>query len=809
MKIIHDSLTIETSYNVSGIDAVCLEERINAHGRLEVTFLCGTEAAQAIAERSSAADTIKVYDDETCIFSGMLAQIKLCSDRSGARLYTVWKDFTAKMDTQKKKLAVTGMDMTYADIAEKITAGYGRAYCDMVSGSSVIPGFLLQYGETDWEFLVRLAGRNGTALVADSSKDYPYFSFGLPDSQPAEITDADGVKRTTVNFEEYAQREAVFPLTAFVQDCTHMRVRSDRWYPLGQAVTCGLMDGVIEHISIRTNGSLVERYYDIVPVYGVMSHSGINVRYSGLHLPATVTEVKDTVIRADFQIGQYAKGEERYFSYAVESSAWYCMPEVGTSIHIYLPENDETAAYAVHSMRNTAAGAKHAHATADPSVKSYTHPDGSAVQLDGDSLLLTADGTGTTQASLGKDGTLELKAKKITIYSAKSIHVGKPSGTGGGAAPAENVEIGSGTDISLIKPDSTYTYLGEAAFLKGGFVTNTAKIHDSAAIPAEILSRNDGIDIAAINNAAKEYEEQKVKEAKQKVGMGLFCMVAGAVAIAVVGVCTCGAGLVVAGAVAGTISYYCGAGLVEEGMQDYQKAVSSGDFSKSHNFVRDDILGGNQQLYDILTYGSVLICGIVIGVATGGGGLEALKQVLMRAGTEMALDAGMNLIGDYIDDGCINNGWESYFKSACMTGACSGMSQGIMNKFKGLEKAGKLSCKTLGRLRLAADVSLDALVSFATTGEVNLAKLLLQNYIANKLTMADPVDAATGSLYIPAVDMRLPGTDGDFTVSRRYESVNPREGMLGQGWTCSMESFLQYGGDSCSVLCADGHVEGF
>ncbi len=199
----------------------------------------------------------------------------------------------------------------------------------------------------------------------------------------------------------------------------------------------------------------------------------------------------------------------------------------------------------------------------------------------------------------------------------------------------------------------------------------------------------------------------------------------------------------------------------------------------------------------------------MIGVATGGGGMAALKQVLARAGTEMALDFGMNLIGDYIDDGCINNGWESYFKSACMTGACSGMSQGIMNKFKGLEAAGKLSCKALGNLRLVADVSLDALVSFATTGEVNLAKLLLQNYLANKLTMADPVDAATGSLYIPAVDMRLPGLDGDFTVSRRYESVNPRAGLLGQGWTCSAESFLQYKGDACSVLCADGHVEGF
>ncbi len=612
MRIIHDSLEIETGYNVLGVEEVCLEQELNAHGKLSVTFLCSPEAAQEITARSSAADVIKVYDGGVIIFSGMLARIALQSDRSETVLHTVWKDFTAKMDGSRKNLAFTGETMTYADIAEKITAEYGRAYCNVMDADTVISGLLLQYGETDWEFLVRLAGRNGTVLVADGSKDYPYFHFGLTGGKPVEIADADSVTRTAVSFEEYARREAVFPLTAFMQDCTRLRVRSEEWHPLGQSVVCGLMDGVVERVQIKTNGSLVERYYDIVPPFGVKAHSGINPHYSGLHLSATVTEVKDTVIRADFAIGQYAQGEERYFPYAVESSAWYCMPEVGTSVHIYLPENDETSAYAVHSMRNTAGGAKHAQATADPSVKSYTHPDGSAMQLDGDCLLLTADGTGTTQASLGKDGVLELKAKKITVYSAKNIHIGKPLRGSDGTAPAENVAIASGTDISLIKPDSTYTYLGEAAFLKGGLVTNMARIHDMVEIPAEILSRNDGIDIAAINDAAKEYEKQKIKEAKQKVGMGLFCMVAGAVAIAVVGVCTCGAGLVVAGAVAGTIAYTCGAGLVEEGMQDYQKAVSAGDFSKSHNFVRDDLLGGNQQLYDILTYGSVLICGRVV-----------------------------------------------------------------------------------------------------------------------------------------------------------------------------------------------------
>ena len=571
-------------------------------------------------------------------------------------------------------------------------------------------------------------------------------------------------------------------------------------------------EGIIRRITVEGKQGLVEKCYEIVPEGGVTGHTGIHNDFSGLHLPATVKEVSGTKVRVDFEIEQISKGEERYFEYAVESSAWYCMPEQGSSIHIYLPENDETKAYGVHSMRNTEGGGKHAQATSDPQVKSYTHPGGGAMQLDGSQLLLTADGSGNTQASLGSDGTLGLKAKKITIYSAGNIKIGKSEHSDSGSGtPAKDVSVSSGLDISVITEKGAYAYLGEQAFLKGSIITNTAAIHDAVEIPAEILSRNDGIEdaITAINDAAKEMEKQKIQEAKQKTGMGLFAMVAGAVAIAAVCVCTCGVGLAVVGAVAGTVAITCGASMMAEGVQDYKKAVETGDFSQSYNFMRDSVLGGNQMLYDILTYGSVLICGIVVGVATGGAGLEALKTTLMRVGTEMGLDGAMNLFMDYIDDGSINNGWESYFKSMCTTGCTAGLSMGVMNKFKELEAAGKLNCSQLGKIRLGVDVTLDSLVSFATTGEVDLVKIFLQNYIANKLTLADPVDGATGSLYIPAVDMKLPDIREDFAISRKYESINPRKGILGPGWTCSLESFLQYKGDLCHILCPDGHVESF
>ena len=132
-----------------------------------------------------------------------------------------------------------------------------------------------------------------------------------------------------------------------------------------------------------------------------------------------------------------------------------------------------------------------------------------------------------------------------------------------------------------------------------------------------------------------------------------------------------------------------------------------------------------------------------------------------------------------------------------------------MQKFKGMEAAKKYSCKQIGMMRYGLNTSMDVMTSYATTGDANLTKILVSNYISNKWCGADPVDMATGSLYIPATDMTLPDILEDYKVTRKYESINQRSGLLGHGWTCSLESCMLITERFCKVLMQDGHVETF
>lgn len=101
---------------------------------------------------------------------------------------------------------------------------------------------------------------------------------------------------------------------------------------------------------------------------------------------------------------------------------------------------------------------------------------------------------------------------------------------------------------------------------------------------------------------------------------------------------------------------------------------------------------------------------------TGGAATEILK----KTGLDMAQDVAFNMLSDYADDGKINNGFMDYFKSACMSAGMSGVNTGVINKFKKIKEAGKLSCKAIGRIRTATDIASEVVTDLATTGDCNL-----------------------------------------------------------------------------------------
>ena len=72
-----------------------------------------------------------------------------------------------------------------------------------------------------------------------------------------------------------------------------------------------------------------------------------------MSIPATVKVRSGNCVRVHFHIDkEYDDSPNvRYFTFAIESSFIYCMPEVGSQVHIYFPSEEESDAIAVHAVR--------------------------------------------------------------------------------------------------------------------------------------------------------------------------------------------------------------------------------------------------------------------------------------------------------------------------------------------------------------------------------------------------------------------------------------------------------------------------
>ena len=169
---------------------------------------------------------------------------------------------------------------------------------------------------------MRLASRFGTFLVPDCRAEYGRAYFGIPDLGEECVLDGDLCLAAKVRFRGIS------------------------------TIVTGIRYDTV-------NGELV-RTYTLCRRKGYICMPKKNPHIFGMGIPATVKERSGNCVRVHFDIDKTydTSPDTLYFTYAIESSFIYCMPEVGSRVHVYFPSDDERDAYAVHAIRTAGAGGR-------------------------------------------------------------------------------------------------------------------------------------------------------------------------------------------------------------------------------------------------------------------------------------------------------------------------------------------------------------------------------------------------------------------------------------------------------------------
>lgn len=375
---------------------------------------------------------VKLTQAGETLFCGVATDVGVICENGVYYLEAEAVSWTVKLDRVKKKRSFQEKGRSYQSIVNEI-AGEAGGTAKCVAPDKQIENLLLQYRETDWEFLKRLASHSNSVLVPDPTQEVPAFSFGLADgsSYSEETAKADfSVRKKVARYRQLSQCEDV---SYQEEDAVEYTIRTEfAALEIGDQINVKGKSLYVREVSLSLKGSVFLCTCTATTKSGISAAKVWHPYISGLTLDGKVLKVINDTVKVHLSIDESQEEGKAYpFPYATGYSAeghtgWYVMPEEGDTVQILFPTEDENKAYAMQSVRQA-----DTERTAEPKVKYLRTADGKEIKLDKDEVLITA-----------RDGLTYVRINEQTgvdVFTIKDVNV----------LSAGNITLLSGDSISM------------------------------------------------------------------------------------------------------------------------------------------------------------------------------------------------------------------------------------------------------------------------------------------------------------------------------------------------------------------------
>ena len=492
MAATHEKILIQGPIKFQHISALSFDVRSNQHGHMSVKGYFYPDSAQSDSVQELTGRDFCLFapkDEESNklhpIFFGTADTS--CVGRIGdvyvANINLI--SATSQLDIEPKSRSFQNADMSYRQVVENVLSYTPNASADFDAiADQPIKKTLIQYEETDWAFIKRLASMLGVSLMADVTTPFPRFSFGQTGQSQAELSANEFSILMDQRFYSLGSSET----GQYKPDFLCYRVPSLQYYPLGSKVLYDNQSLVV----CEVDGSLVDS--ELLYTYKVGNSGWLgqreikNQKLIGLSLQGTVTETQREIVRIKLDIDKGRNAGFYPFSWIPESgNLMYCMPKKGTRATLYLPSTDTGEAVVITSPRTNGDDCGE---MSDPQMRCFTTEHGKKMCLYPTQMIFSGGAPNETlQIQLDQLNymlmgstrpiqivarlNIDIEAPTVTFSTPQEIQTGRssvhaqakigliiPKGTGGGNPPT------GGGDTTFIM-QFQFNALGEQGILLG------------------------------------------------------------------------------------------------------------------------------------------------------------------------------------------------------------------------------------------------------------------------------------------------------------------------------------------------------
>ncbi|WP_160398738.1 contractile injection system protein, VgrG/Pvc8 family [Paenibacillus sp. MMS18-CY102] len=366
---------------------------------------------------------------------------------------------TYAMDMNAKKRSYQNKYQTYTDIIAQLVEGYprGDAQNMATSDQAAIGALMVQYEETDWAFMKRLAARLGTVILPDVQMDAPRVCFGVPDA-------SWGMKLNSKRYTLMKDRAAYEMLKAQVEgsegenlheeDFIYYRVSSGQYCQVGDDVEFKNQVWVVSESVISYAAGRLHREYVLVKRQSLRRKSKRNERIQGTSLEGRVLKRANNMVKVHLDIDD-AHDEQGnwWFPYSGEgNNLFHCLPDEGARIKVYFPSGNEKQAIAINSVRGGSDEMKSRTVFQKPATKVFEMPGDAKMQL-GDDGVLFKKGTVTLHLD---GGNISVDAgEDVLLVAGSQLELG----SGNGSGVLESIRMRATQSIAMQTNQEHYVFI--------------------------------------------------------------------------------------------------------------------------------------------------------------------------------------------------------------------------------------------------------------------------------------------------------------------------------------------------------------
>ncbi|MEK3852117.1 phage baseplate assembly protein V [Paenibacillus sp. FSL R7-0340] len=420
-------------YPLQTISELRIERKLNDHARLKISGWLDEEQRDHYIEQDQDNEPVIIRtktengQPERILFHGLLVHAETRMVRGIYYVELEAVSHTIQLDITPVTRSYQDTLMPYGNLIKQIIQKYNQAdVIDNITDSTILHEFTLQYRETDWAFLKRMASRFGTVLIPEISLNGPKFWFGMPEGQYVEMKHP--VYRTRRSFDPKRTAEFSYMMESetFARPGDLTNWNGEQW--MVAEVTSELRKGLLLH------------EYELVHEQGIQQTEILCLHLTGASFEGRVIEAKSGRIRVHLTVDEKQDRDKAWWfpyasSYTAEGhSGWYVMPERGDTVSVRFPTEQEADGYAASSIRQ---GRSSSPKLTDPATKYWGTPHGKDIKLSASELKVTAkseqvhismNGSGIQvvsehELSLSAGKTLSLHADgELNIQAAEAIY---------------------------------------------------------------------------------------------------------------------------------------------------------------------------------------------------------------------------------------------------------------------------------------------------------------------------------------------------------------------------------------------------